>query len=282
MNHQQTVCNTQDMFGIGLHSGENITLKISPLEEDSGIIFKRSDLSDNNIIPAKFYNVVNTKLCTEIANNSGVKVATIEHLMAALWGMKIDNALIEVSGPEVPAMDGSSRYFIELIKSSGIQKQSKERRSLKILDTVSVISGDKEMTVSSADSFSIDFAIDFKHQSIGKQSCEFTSFQEFEKEIGFARTFGFADELEHLKKGGFAKGASLENSIGIDENGVMNPGGLRCDDEFVKHKILDCVGDLFLSGYNIIGKFKANKAGHNINNDILKKIFQTPGAYKIM
>lgn len=282
MNYQQTICKSGDLVGIGLHSGRDINLRISPLEEDSGIIFKRSDISSNNIIPAKFYNVVNTKLCTEIANSSGVSVGTIEHLMAALWGMQIDNALVEVSGPEVPAMDGSSKHFIELIKNSGIQKQSKERRILKILDTVSVIIDDKEMTASSSDSFSVDFAIDFQHKSIGKQNCELTGFQEFEKEIGYARTFGFADEIEYLKKKGLAKGASLENSIGLDENGVMNAGGLRCEDEFVKHKILDCVGDLFLSGYNIIGKFTAKKAGHNLNNDILRKIFQTPGAYKIM
>jgi UDP-3-O-[3-hydroxymyristoyl] N-acetylglucosamine deacetylase len=282
MDYQQTICKSATLSGVGLHSGDNINLRIEPLKEDNGIIFKRSDISSNNIIPAKFYNVVDTKLCTEIANNFGVKVGTIEHIMAALWGMEIDNALIEVTGPEIPAMDGSSKHFIDLIKSSGIKKQSKKRKALKILSTVSVKDGDKEIVATPSDDFSVDFAIDFEHKSIGQQSCEYTCSQGFEKEIGSARTFGFASEVEYLKKRGFAKGASLENAICLDANGVMNIGGLRCKDEFVKHKVLDCIGDLFLAGYRVVGEFHAKKSGHNLNNKILKKIFQMSGAYKII
>ena len=282
MDYQQTVSKSGTLSGIGLHLGKSIKLKIIPLKENSGIIFKRSDISYNNIIPAKFYNVINTKLCTEIANNSGVKIATIEHLMAAFWGMEIDNVLVEVDGPEIPAMDGSAKDFIKLIKDLGIQKQGQKRKKLKILNTIKVMQGDKEITVSNSDDFIIDFSIDFEHQSIGKQTHKYGDLQVFEKEIGNARTFGFANEIKYLKKKGLAKGASLENAIGIDDGGVMNFGGLRYKDEFVRHKILDFIGDIFMSGYRIIGNFQAKKAGHSLNNEILKKIFQIPKSYEIV
>ncbi len=282
MDYQQTVCKKETVSGIGLHTGETVKLIISPLKEDSGIIFKRSDISTNNIIPAKFFNVINTKLCTEISNGSGIKIATIEHIMAALWGMNIDNALIEVSGPEVPAMDGSSKEFISLIKRAGIKAQSKKRKYLKILDTIKVTDEDKEIVIKSADNFAIDFDIEFDHQSIGHQNYSLSDSTKFEDEIGNARTFGFLSDVEFLKKNGLARGASLNNSIGLSETGVVNSEGLRCEDEFVKHKILDCVGDLFLSGYRIIGNIKATKAGHNLNNAMLKKIFDNPDSYKII
>lgn len=282
MEYQQTIYKKEKISGIGLHTGEIITLAISPLKEDSGIIFKRSDISVDNVIPAKFFNVTNTKLCTEISNNSGVKIATIEHIMAALWGVKIDNALIEVSGPEVPAMDGSSKEFINLIKRSGIKTQSKKRRYLKILDTIKVSDEDRQIIIGSADNFSIDFSIKFNHKSIGYQSYSLSDSTKFENEIGHARTFGFLSEIEFLKKNGLARGASLDNSIGLNENGVLNYEGLRCKNEFVKHKILDCIGDLFLSGYRIVGYIKANKAGHKLNNAILKEIFDHPDSYKII
>ena len=282
MDYQQTFCKKESISGIGLHTGEAVKLVISPLKEDSGIIFKRSDISTNNIIPAKFFNVTNTKLCTEISNDSGIKIATIEHIMAALWGMNIDNALIEVSGPEVPAMDGSSKEFISLIKKAGIKAQSKKRKYLKILDTIKVTDEDKEIVIESADNFAIDFDIEFDHQSIGHQNYSLSDSTKFEDEIGHARTFGFLSDVEFLKKNGLARGASLNNSIGLSETGVVNSEGLRCEDEFVKHKILDCVGDLFLSGYRIIGNIKATKAGHNLNNAMLKKIFDNPDSYKII
>jgi UDP-3-O-[3-hydroxymyristoyl] N-acetylglucosamine deacetylase len=282
MDYQQTICKKESISGIGLHTGEAVKLIISPLKEDSGIIFKRSDISTNNIIPAKFFNVTNTKLCTEISNDSGIKIATIEHIMAALWGMNIDNALIEVSGPEVPAMDGSSKEFISLIKKAGIKAQSKKRKYLKILDTIKVTDEDKEIVIKSADNFAIDFDIEFDHQSIGHQNYSLLDSTKFEDEIGNARTFGFLSDVEFLKKNGLARGASLNNSIGLSETGVVNSEGLRCEDEFVKHKILDCVGDLFLSGYRIIGNIKATKAGHNLNNAMLKKIFDNPDSYKII
>ncbi len=282
MDYQQTCCKKESISGIGLHTGEAVKLVISPLKEDSGIIFKRSDISTNNIIPAKFFNVTNTKLCTEISNDSGIKIATIEHIMAALWGMNIDNALIEVSGPEVPAMDGSSKEFISLIKKAGIKAQSKKRKYLKILDTIKVTDEDKEIVIESADNFAIDFDIEFDHQSIGHQNYSLSDSTKFEDEIGNARTFGFLSDVEFLKKNGLARGASLNNSIGLSETGVVNSEGLRCEDEFVKHKILDCVGDLFLSGYRIIGNIKATKAGHNLNNAMLKKIFDNPDSYKII
>ena len=282
MYYQQTICRSGALSGIGLHSGESIKLKVIPLKEDSGIIFKRVDISCNNIIPAKFHNVINTKLCTEIANDSGIKVGTVEHLMAAFWGIGIDNILVEVAGPEVPAMDGSAKDFISLIKDLGVKKQCRKRKKLKILNTVKVVQDDKEITVSNSDNFAVDFSIDFEHKSIGRQNHKYANLQEFEKEIGNARTFGFANEVEHLKKKGLAKGASLKNVIGLNEDGIMNFEGLRYKDEFVRHKILDLLGDLFISGYRIIGNFQAKKSGHVLNNEILRKIFQIPGAYKIV
>ena len=200
MTYQQTVCKKEVISGIGLHTGEMVKLVISPLKEDSGIIFKRSDISTDNIIPAKFFNVIHTKLCTEISNKNGIRIATIEHIMAALWGMSIDNALIEVSGPEVPAMDGSSKEFINLIKRAGIKTQSKKRRSLKILDTIKVVDEDKEIVIRSATDFTIDFNIDFNHKSIGHQSYNLDDSTKFENEIGNARTFGFLSDVEFLKK----------------------------------------------------------------------------------
>ena len=282
MFYQQTISRKGEISGIGLHTGIMITLFIIPLKEDSGILFKRSDLFTKNIITAKFFNVSNTNLCTEISNKHGAKISTIEHIMAALWAMKIDNVLIEVSGPEVPIVDGSSKAFIELIKESGIKVQSKKRNYLKIIKTVKVNIKDKELTIKSSENFKISFNINFKNKAVGYQQYSLCNPMQFEKEISHARTFGFLNDIAYLRNNGMAKGASLKNSIGIDKNGIINTEGLRYTNEFVRHKILDCIGDLFLSGYQIIGNIEGSKAGHCLNNRILKEIFNNPDTYSII
>ena len=282
MLYQQTINTKRKISGIGLHTGVMIHLTVIPLQEDSGILFKRSDLLTNNIIAAKFFNVSNTNLCTEISNQDGITISTIEHIMAALWAMEIDNILIQVSGPEVPIMDGSSRAFIELIKKSGIKIQSKKRKYLKILRTIKVNIQDKELTIKSSKNFRIHFNIDFKHKAVGYQQYTLLHPRQFEKEISNARTFGFLNDIKYLRSNGMAKGASLKNSIGLNEYRVINSEGLRYKDEFVRHKILDCIGDLFLSGYQIIGDIKGSRGGHYLNNKMLKTIFNNPNNYTII
>ena len=280
--NQKVLSGCAYLQGIGLHSGKNTSIAISALPADSGIIFKRTDVKHNNIIEAKYYNVDNTSFCTELRNEHGVRVHTVEHLMAAIWGLGIDNALIEVRGEEVPAMDGSSQCFMHALQKVGVKTLPQKRKSIKILDKVSVNDGDKNIMIEEANEFSVEFSIDFDHKSIGKQRMRYNEKESFAENISMARTFGFANELEYLKSNGLGKGVSLDNAIGLDENGIMNPEGLRGEDEFVKHKILDCIGDLFLAGNRVIGKVRANKAGHHLNNKLLRKIFSQPSSYKIV
>jgi len=282
MSCQQTILESSSLSGIGLHIGTNINLKVSPRTVGSGIYFKRSDITCNNLIEAKYFNVQNTSFCTEIVNSFGINIMTIEHLMAAIWGLGIDNILVEVDGPEIPAMDGSSKCFIELLQKCGIVQQRQQRKSIKIINKVSISDGEKHITLEQDDKFSVNFSIDFQHSSIGKQDIVYNEVEDFAKTISEARTFGFINEIKYLKTRGLAKGASLNNAIGLDEDGILNPGGLRLKNEFVKHKVLDCIGDLYLAGHRIIGKVVAYKAGHTMNNKLLHKLFSKPGHYKIV
>jgi UDP-3-O-[3-hydroxymyristoyl] N-acetylglucosamine deacetylase len=282
MSCQQTIAESASLSGVGLHTGANVNLKVRPTAAGSGIFFKRSDLSSNNLIEAKYFNVQNTSFCTEIVNEFGVNVMTIEHLMAAIWGLGIDNILVEVNGPEVPAMDGSSKCFMNLLHKCGLAQQSQQRKSIKIVDKVSVSDGEKHIAIEQDDKFSVDFSIDFQHSCIGKQEIVYNEVEDFAENISEARTFGFVDEMQYLKTKGLAKGASLNNAIGLDKTRVLNPGGLRSKDEFVKHKVLDCIGDLYLAGHRIIGKVVACKAGHAMNNKLLREVFAKPESYKIV
>lgn len=278
MNLQKTLANKVKCSGIGVHSGILVNMLICPAEANHGIVFVRSDLKANNKIPALFDRVIDTSMCTKIANEYGASVSTIEHLMSALWGAGIDNAIIYVDGAEVPVMDGSSDCFINLIKQSGIVSQSEQRKFIEISKSVKIEMNDKSIVAEPDDSFSVNFIIDFDNQYIQAQSYNFNANDDFESEIGKARTFGFIKDVEYLKSIGLAKGASLDNAIAIGEDGILNKEGLRYKNEFVRHKILDCIGDLYLAGARIKGKIKAVKSGHQLNNLLLHKIFETKSA----
>ncbi|MDJ1406978.1 MAG: UDP-3-O-acyl-N-acetylglucosamine deacetylase [Candidatus Midichloria sp.] len=278
MNLQKTLAKEVKCSSIGVHSGILVNMLICPAEANHGIVFVRADLKENNKIPALFDRVIDTSMCTKIANEYGVSVSTIEHLMSALWGSGIDNAIIYVDGAEVPVMDGSSDCFINLIKQSGIVSQSEQRKFIEISKSVKIEMNDKSIVAEPDDSFSVNFIIDFDNQYIQTQSYSFNANDDFESEIGKARTFGFIKDVEYLKSIGLAKGASLDNAIAIGECGILNKGGLRYKNEFVRHKILDCIGDLYLAGARIKGKIKAVKSGHQLNNLLLHKIFETKSA----
>jgi UDP-3-O-[3-hydroxymyristoyl] N-acetylglucosamine deacetylase len=279
---QKTIISPIKCYGIGVHSGAEVSVSILPAAEGTGIVFKRVDLSENNIIEASYMNVADTRLCTVIANNFGVQVSTIEHIMSAIWACDIDNAIIEIDGPEMAIMDGSAAPFVALIEKAGIKTQRSPRKYIRIEQIIRVEEGDKFIELQPSDGFIVDYAIEFPHPVIGKQSFVYEkSINSYHFEVSRARTFGFNKEFEQLKQMGLARGGSLANAIGIDDNGVMNPEGLRYPDEFVKHKVLDCIGDLFLAGYRIQGRVLASKAGHALHNQVLRKLFSQKEAFSI-
>lgn len=277
---QQTLKNSVKISGIGLHTGGKASLALRPAEAGSGIKF----ISGGGvIIPALWNHVVDTRMCTVIGNESGARVATIEHLMAALRGCGIDNALIEIDGPEVPAMDGSAMPFVEMIEDAGISPQCATRRAIRVLKEVSVEDGDKRVALSPSDAPVFSGEIEFSHAKIGAQKFETRLLNgDFRHDIADARTFGFLSEVEWMRKNGLGLGGSLENAIILDQSGVMNPGGLRHEDEFIRHKILDAIGDLYLAGGRIIGAYHGVRAGHALNNAVLRKLFSSPGAWEMV
>lgn len=280
--NQRTLQSKVSCTGVGLHSGTPITLSLCPAPANTGIVFVRSDLEHPVEIPARSEFVVDTTMATTIARGN-VKVGTIEHLMAAIVGMGIDNVRVEVSGPEVPIMDGSAAPFVYLIESAGIAVQRETKRFLVIRKPVSIVEGDKEAKFLPASQFSISFSIDFDHPLISKQSYRMDfSDRFFLKEISRARTFGFYREVEMMKKMGLARGGSLENAIVIDDFSILNPDGLRFPDEFVRHKILDSIGDVALIGMPVIGHLVANKSGHMLNHKLVTKILSDPSTYEII
>jgi UDP-3-O-[3-hydroxymyristoyl] N-acetylglucosamine deacetylase len=278
---QKTVKSATKFSGVSLHSGKSTNMVIKPATENHGIVFKRVDLIDNNLIKVNFSAVTEARLCTILTNEAGAKVSTIEHLMAALWHCEIDNALIELDSDEVPILDGSAEHFIKEIKNVGISKLAATKKVLRILKEVTVRQDDKFITISPADDFSVHYTIDFKHDAIGVQTFSLSNEEDFGADISSARTFGLAKDLEMLQQMGLAKGASLANAIGLDEKGVMNPEGLRYRDEFVRHKILDCVGDLYLAGLNIVGKVTVFKGSHELHTQLLKEIYSDARNYRI-
>jgi UDP-3-O-[3-hydroxymyristoyl] N-acetylglucosamine deacetylase len=279
--YQHTLAQSFSVSGIGVHSGAPVTLTARPALPGSGISFCRTDITDkNNIIPARYERVTDTRLCTVITNDAGVSVSTIEHVMAALAATGIDNAVIDVNGPEMPIMDGSSLPFIKAIETAGTQRQARTRRVLLIKKTVSFRDGDKEVIFTPADGQFFGFEIAFDNPVIGRQKYLHEFRQDaFKRDIAPARTFGFAHEADALKKMGLARGGSLDNAIIIDGDRVLNPGGLRFKNEFVRHKVLDAVGDLYLAGGQLMGHYHGVKAGHAINNKALHALFADPAAY---
>ena len=280
---QHTIAEKISISGTGVHSGQKVNVELIPASENHGIIFLRTDVKGDGEIPATYQNVVDTNMCTVIANHKGISISTVEHIMSALWGCEIDNIIIKVDAPEMPIMDGSSQLFVEAIETVGKLQQSKPRKMIEIIKPIKVEVDGKTIEILPSENFSVEFGIEFEHKSIENQSYHFSKEDtDYSKEISKARTFGFLSDLEKLKKLGLAKGASLKNAIGIGENGIMNTEGLRYNDEFVRHKILDCIGDLYLSCMRIKGRVKAFKAGHTLNNLLLRKIFSEPDSYRII
>jgi UDP-3-O-[3-hydroxymyristoyl] N-acetylglucosamine deacetylase len=275
---QQTLRNENTLAGIGLHSGRYITMKISPADPDTGIVFVRTDLSiGKNTIPARWDYVADTRMCTVIANDHGASVGTIEHLMSALRGCGIDNALIEIDGPEVPAMDGSAMPFVDMIEKAGVFAQDAPRRMIRVLKEVSIHKDGKIVTLKPDNVSTFEGEIDFDHAKIGKQ--HFTTQLvngNFKHDIASARTFGFKWDAAWLCAQGLGLGASLDNAIVLDEDSILNEKGLRFNDEFIRHKLLDAIGDLYLAGAQILGRYSADKGGHEINNAILHELFSNP------
>ncbi len=271
--------------GVGLHSGNKVTLTIKPAPINTGIVLMRTDLNPAVAIPAKANMVRETTMCTALVNDEGVRISTIEHLFAALAGLGIDNAVIEVDAPEIPIMDGSASPFVFLLQSAGIQEQSAAKKYLRIKRTVRVEDGDKWAEIRPFQGFRVNFAIDFNHPEIARSQqhmvMDFSS-TAFVKDISRARTFGFMRDIEYLRANNLALGGSMENAVVLDEYRVLNPDGLRYEDEFVKHKILDAFGDLYVAGHAIIGEFCAYKTGHALNNQLVRAVLATQDAWELV
>jgi UDP-3-O-[3-hydroxymyristoyl] N-acetylglucosamine deacetylase len=281
---QKTINNEISCSGIGIHSAIKATILLRPADVDTGIIFIRTDIIDReNKIPANYKNVVEASYGTVIQNSFGARVATIEHIMSAIFASEIDNLFVEINAPEVPIMDGSAEPFIFLLECAGTLIQNAPRKIIEIVKNIRIDEKDKFIEVFPAKNFSVDFHIDFNHKAIQHKDFSYNSdINSFKNEISRARTFGFKNEIDLLKKNGLALGGSLENAVLVDENAVVNEEGLRYKDEFVRHKILDFVGDIYLAQSRIIAHFIAHKAGHNLNNKILHKIFDNVDCFKIV
>ncbi len=278
---QHTVSHIVTLSGVGLHSGAETVLRICPAAASTGLRFVRVDVTGkDNVIPARWDCVVDTRLCTVVGNADGVTVGTIEHLMAALSACGVDNAVIELDGPEVPIMDGSSAPFIEAILDTGLKTQTAPRRAIQILKEVSVRDGDKVATLKPGIGSRYKIEIDFPHPEIGRQMAEVDMFSgDFIDQISESRTFGFLHEVNALRAMGLALGGSLDNAIVLDKDSIMNPEGLRSPNEFARHKVLDAVGDIYIAGGPIVGCFEASKPGHNMNNLVLRELFAHPEAW---
>ena len=272
--YQKTIIKNVSIEGIGLHSGKISKLNLIQSGSNTGIIFKRIDLKKENIIEANFKNVSSTKLCTKLTNTSGSSVSTVEHLMAALYITGIDNLVIEIDNEEVPIMDGSSKDFIELITRAGTKDLESKRKYLKIMNKVSLKDGEKNISIEpSNNGFSVDFRIKYSNQIIGNQSNCISFYDRNLEEVYSSRTFCLHEDIEKIKKIGLAKGGSLNNAIVVQQDKILNDGGLRNKKEFVNHKILDLAGDFLLSGYRILGDVRCEQGGHQLSNLFLRKLF---------
>lgn len=271
---QQTLKRPVQCTGIGLHSGKKVNLAIKPAPVNHGIRFVRTDLAHKPVINAHFRNVIDTSLATTLGQD-GVIVSTVEHLMAALAGLHVDNALLEMDAYEAPIMDGSAGPFSALVKKAGVVEQTGKRYYFVVKESIEMVEDDKKVGLYPSDVPRVTCSIDFDHPLLRNQTYSITLDDgHFEKEISQARTFGFLSEVDYLKRNGFAKGGSLENAVVIDKDRILNPEGLRYKDEFIRHKILDCIGDLSLLGMPIVGHIVAHKSGHALNYSLLKKFME--------
>ena len=279
---QKTLNKSLEIKGIGLHSGKEVTLRILPAKPNTGIQFKRTDLQSDNVVIPSVFNVSSANLCTTISNNSGVKISTIEHLMAALFTLGVDNSVIEIDNLEVPILDGSSKIFINEIKKVGLKDQNVPIKIILIRKKITYTEDEKFISIEpSKTNLFIDFEIKYKTNFIGKQRNLIDVYNSDLKEVMESRTFCLYEDVEKLKKMGLALGGSLDNAIVVKDDAVLNENGLRNKKEFVNHKILDCIGDLYLSGYRVIGKIECSQGGHRITNNLLRKVYSNKENFSI-
>ena len=281
--NQKTIKKEVSFTGVGLHSGKQVNIQIKPSEPNTGIVFKRIDVKNNNLIFPNFSNVSNTSLNTTISNEFGIKVSTIEHLMGALFGMGVDNALVEIDNEEVPILDGSAKIFIEEINKVGLKESETPIKIIKIEKKIDFKDGAKSISIEpSKISLDIDFEIKYENELIGTQRNSIKMYEDDLTDIYNSRTFCLFEDIEKLKKMNLAKGGSLENAIVVKNKEIINTDGLRNKNEFVNHKILDCMGDLYLSGYKIIGKLICSQGGHKLTNELLRKVFDDKNNFSII
>ena len=281
-HRQKTTVAPAIIAGVGVHTGDRVRLAVRPAPAGTGIVFVRTDIKDrDNRIPVSGEAVVDARLNTMIENAAGVRLSTIEHLMAAFSALGVSNAVVEVDGPELPILDGSALQFVQLLDRAGFRRQEAPVRYIEILEPIRVQDGDKTAALLPCDRFEMRFEIDFDTPVIGNQVVDFVVDEEtFRTEIMAARTFGFAHEVEALRRAGLARGGSLENAVVIDGDQILNPGGLRMEREFVKHKALDAIGDLYVLGAPLLGRYEGVKAGHALNNLLVRELLANPQAWR--
>jgi UDP-3-O-[3-hydroxymyristoyl] N-acetylglucosamine deacetylase len=278
---QRTVKNSIHCRGVGLHSGVKTSLTLLPAPPDTGIVFRRTDAAGAGAeIAANWKNAVDSALCTTLDNGEGVVVSTIEHLMAAFAGAELDNVVVEIDGPEVPIMDGSAAPFVFLIECAGLREQDAPRRAIKILKPITVGDASKSAALLPDHGFSMSFEIDFASRAVNRQDISIVFDSEtFKSEIARARTFGFLHDLDRMRAAGLARGGSLDNAVVVSGDIILNEGGLRYTDEFVRHKLLDALGDCYLAGHPLIGHFRGQRSGHSLNRQVLVALFADPEAW---
>ena len=281
--NQKTIKSAIEFNGVGLHSGKKVQIKLLPAEPNTGVVFKRTDVKKNNFIVPNIFNVSSAILCTKISNDFGVSISTIEHLMAALFGLGIDNVLVEIDNEEVPILDGSAKIFVEKILNSGFTVSENPIKVIRINNNISLVDGKKFISIEpSKINLEIDFEIKYENQFIGTQKNKINVFEDDLTDIFDSRTFCLFEDIEKLKKINLGRGGSLDNAIVVKNNEIINDEKLRNDFEFVNHKILDCMGDLYLSGYKVIGKLKCSQGGHKLTNDLLRQVFLDQKNYSII
>jgi len=281
--NQKTINSDLTFEGVGLHTGLNAKLVVKPAKPNTGIIFKRTDIKDHNIIIPNIFNVSSAVFCTTISNENGISVSTIEHLMGALYGMGIDNAMIEIDNQEVPILDGSAKLFVEAINKVGIKESETSIKVIKIEKKIKFIDGEKTISIEpSKVSLDIDFELKYENELIGTQRNEINVYESELTDIYNSRTFCLFEDIEKLKEMGLAKGGKLENAVVVKDKKILNSSGLRNKKEFVNHKILDCMGDLYLAGYKIIGKIACSQGGHKLTNQLLRKVFESNENFSII
>ena len=281
--YQNTINGSVNFEGVGLHSGKTSKVKLIPNEAGKGIIFKRTDINENNIIKADYKNVSSTKLCTVLENASGNKVSTVEHLLSALYIIGVDNVIVEIDNEEIPIMDGSSKDFVAILKKVGLKKLDKKRKYLKILEKVDLKEDGKEISIEPSNlDFEVKFQLNYSNNIIGNQKNSVNFSSDNLEDVYSSRTFCLYEDIEKIKKSGLAKGGSLDNAIVVDKEKVINKEGLRNDKEFVNHKILDLAGDFLLSGYRVLGKVNCYQGGHNLSNIFLKKLLKSKSAFTVL